>query len=107
MDNDDFDRRAMLEQVEIPTDFAGTHPETVEVLSKHHLIYSMAGLGLGLACVVGGIVLFMNGIVGSTSWTARFLGAESTINDAAPGAVLFIVGLFMVFITRYVFKIQK
>ena len=34
-------------------------------------------------------------------WTAKFLGASSQILDAAPGAVLFIVGLFIVFVTRY------
>ncbi len=38
------------------------------------------------------------------SWTAEFLGANSKISDAAPGAVLFIVGLFTVFLTRYGFK---
>jgi len=33
--------------------------------------------------------------------------AESSINDAAPGAVLFVVGLFFVLITRYVVKVGK
>ena len=43
---------------------------------------------------------------GHTSWTARFLGAKSQITDAAPGAVLFIVGLFTVFFTRYVLTVR-
>src|SRR6266851_5731099 len=74
--------------------------------SKHQLVYSIAGLVLGLACVIGGLVLFLFGVTGSTSWTARFLGAKSQITDAAPGAVLFIVGLFTVFFTRYVLTVR-
>ena len=71
------------------------------------LIYSVGGLILGLACIIGGIILFLRGVTGSTSWTARFIGAESSITDAAPGAILFIVGLFMVFVTRFNVKAEK
>jgi hypothetical protein len=46
-------------------------------------------------------------VVGSTSWTAKILGSESNISDAAPGAVLFIVGMFMVLITRFSIKVKK
>ena len=87
--------------------FASKHPGTVRTLSIHQLIYSITGLVLGLVCVIGGIVLFLNGVVGSTNWTANFLGVESNISDAAPGAILFLVGLFIVFVTRYVIKIRK
>jgi len=87
--------------------FAKKHPGTVEKLAQHHFIYSIAGLALGLVCIIGGIVLFLNGIAGATSWTAKFIGAERKISDAAPGAVLFIVGLFIVFVTRFVVKIPK
>lgn len=106
-DPHETERSPMLHKLSLTDGFAAKHPKTVQTLSKHHLVYSMAGLLLGLACVIGGVVLFLNGIVGSTSWTAKFLGAESTINDAAPGVVLFIVGLFIVFVTRYVFKVHK
>ncbi len=69
--------------------------------------YSMAGLILGLVCVVGGIVLFLHGVGGSTSWTAKILGLESKLSDAAPGAVLFVVGLFVVWVTKFDVKAQK
>jgi len=85
---------------------AEKNPRLVEQLSKHQLVYSVLGLVLGLACIFGGVVLFLHGVTGSTSWTARILGAESQITDAAPGAVLFIVGLFVVFVTRYVVKVR-
>ena len=68
--------------------------------ARYKFNYSIAGLILGLICVIGGIVLFFNGIVGSTSWTAKILGNESIITDAASGAMLFIVGLSVVIVTR-------
>ena len=65
------------------------------------LVYSLCGLFLGLACIIGGIAMFFGGIAGATKWTATILGASSEISDAAPGAVLFIVGLFIVVATRF------
>lgn len=63
--------------------------------------YSMAGLVLGLVCVIGGIVLFFHGVDGSSSWTAKLLGLETTVSDTAPGGILFLVGLFVVWITKF------
>ena len=93
------DRDAMPSIVDYRTD-----PDTQTTLAKFQLIYSVVGLVLGLICIIGGIILFLNGVAGSTSWTASMFRAESKISDAAPGAVLFIVGLFVVFVTRYRFK---
>lgn len=73
-------------------------------LAKYQLIYSTLGLLLGLASMIGGVYLFVKGITGSMDWIAEFIGVKSNIVNAAPGAVLFIVGLFMVFVTRYNFK---
>ena len=84
-----------------------TDSSTQLSLAKNELVYSITGLVLGLLCVLGGIALFLNGVAGATSLTAKFLGAESTITDAAPGVVLFIVGLFVVFVTRYKFSHKK
>jgi len=36
----------------------------------------------------------------------RFIDAESTINDAAPGVVLFVIGLFVVWVTRPKVKLK-
>ncbi len=95
-----------LHTILLTSSFASRNRELVTTPSKHQLVYSIAGLVLGLACVIGGLVLFLFGVTGSTSWTARFLGAKSQITDAAPGAVLFIVGLFTVFFTRYVLTVR-
>jgi hypothetical protein len=63
-------------------------------------VYGILGLVLGLAAIIGGVVLGINGVAGSTSWTAKLFSLESQINDAAPGVVLFIVGLFMIIATK-------
>ena len=73
---------------------------------KGEYSYGKLGLILGLSSIVGGIILGLNGVAGSTSWTASLLGLESKINDAAPGVVLFIVGLFMVWATKPKVKMQ-
>jgi hypothetical protein len=74
--------------------------------SLYQLIYSLAGLLLGLAAIIAGAVLGLHGVYGATSWTARVLGASSQVSDAAPGTVLFIVGFFVVWVTRYGVKIR-
>ena len=85
----------------------GHLPRLVNSLARQELAYSLAGLVVGLLCVLGGIVLFLLGITGNVSWTTKVLEAESRLADASPGAVLFVVGLFVVFITRYRFKAKK
>jgi len=81
--------------------------ELVKTIVRGQLIYSLSGLTLGLACVVGGLILALHGVTGSVGWTAKVLGLESKLNDAAPGVVLFIVGLFVVWVTRFSFKSRK
>jgi hypothetical protein len=56
---------------------------------------------------VRGIVLYLHHVTGTTNWTAKFMGAESNLSDAAPGAILFIVGLFIVFVTKFSIKTEK
>ena len=75
--------------------------EVVQQSIRYKFIYSMTGLVLGLLCMIGGIVLFLYGVSGASSWSARILGSESNLTDAAPGALLFLVGLFGVIATRY------
>lgn len=81
-----------------------TPHETQVVLAKYQFLYSTLGLILGLAAIIGGIYLFIQGASGSMDWEINIMGAESNLVQAAPGALLFIVGLFMVFVTRYKYK---
>lgn len=67
----------------------------------YRLLYSLAGLALGLTAIVAGCLLFLSGVSGKTTWTAKVLNLQSTLTDAAPGTILFVVGLYVVFVTRY------
>jgi hypothetical protein len=64
------------------------------------------GLMLGGISMGVGMVLCLNGVAGSTSWTADVLGLSSQVNDAAPGVVLFIIGIFYAWITRPKVKLR-
>lgn len=75
-------------------------PRVTDKVATLSFIYAMAGLMLGLACALLGVVLF-HGVAGSSGWVVELLGLKSTLSDAAPGVVLFVVGLVVVFVTRY------
>jgi hypothetical protein len=47
------------------------------------------------------MALFFNGVAGTSRWSVSAIGLHSTISDAAPGSVLFVVGLFTIWITRF------
>jgi hypothetical protein len=76
-------------------------------LAVLQLIYSLAGLVLGLACVIGGILLFFHGVAGSSSWVGEVIGVKSKLSDAAPGTVLFVVGLAIVWVTRFAVRVRQ
>src|SRR3989442_6525220 len=61
-------------------------------LATLQLIYSLAGLVFGLACIVGGILLFFHGVAGSSSWVCEFIGVQRQRSGAAPRTGLFVVG---------------
>jgi hypothetical protein len=86
---------------------AGSSSERlIQQAIRGEYLYSMLGLVLGMATIIGGIVLGLHGVGGSTSWTAKVLGLQSQINDAAPGVVLFIVGVFYIWMTRPKVKLR-
>ena len=72
---------------------------------KLKFIYSIFGLAVGSGSITLGCILFLSGITGGTTWTFSALGiAESNLSDAAPGIILFVVGLFLVVFTRFKVK---
>ncbi|EGR0229157.1 hypothetical protein EM77_023070 [Vibrio parahaemolyticus] len=81
-----------------------TDSQTQLTLARYQLIYSILGLLLGLLALASGAYLFILGITGETNWSLTIFGNESNIVNAAPGAILFIVGLFLVVVTRFKFK---
>ncbi len=64
-------------------------------------LYSIGGYIVGGSTIVGGILLFLRGIAGSTDWSFKFLGVNTELSEAAPGVILFIVGLLIIYVTKY------
>jgi hypothetical protein len=94
--------------------FFSNDPKTLEKKLKileriisFQFIYSLAGLTIGSLCLVLGTFLLYSGVVGSTSWTANILGFASELSDAGPGLVIALIGLFIIFITRFGIKVTK
>src|SRR2546426_9251849 len=69
-------------------------------LATLQLIYSLAGLVFGLACIVGGILLFFHGVAGSSSWVGEFIGVQRKLSGAAPRTGPLLVGLPRLLLTR-------
>ena len=103
MNKNDDERTQTLHTIVDPDTDGNTQLE----LARMQLIYSSCGLVLGLVCVLGGIYLFIEGVTGELDWTASILGQESELLNAAPGAVLFVIGLFIIIVTRYKFQHVK
>lgn len=83
--------------VEVPSD--QVDKDFWRLVLLYQFLYSLAGLIAGLACVIGGMFLFLNGIQGGGSWSADVFGVK--ITDAAPGVVLFILGIVLAQITAF------
>src|SRR5207244_8887319 len=69
-------------------------------LAMLQLIYSLAGLVLGLACVIGGTLLFFHGVVGSRRWVGEVMGGKSRRSVGAAGAGPCCVALAVVSLPR-------
>jgi hypothetical protein len=70
-------------------------------------VYGILGLVLGLASIIGGVVLGLNGVAGNTSLTAKLIGFSIGVNDAVPGVILFVVGAIFIYITRPDVNLKK
>ncbi len=74
---------------------------------RNELIYSIAGLIVGVGCILGGLYLSVGGATGSVSWTANIGNFESKLVDASPGVVLMVIGAAIVWVTKYSVKLQR
>jgi hypothetical protein len=94
----DDEKDIPIRRIEVPPDV--TDPNTWKMANKYQFLYSMVGLGVGLLSVFGGIILFILGIGGNIKWVIDVQGFNSQLINAAPGALLFIVGMIVIWITR-------
>lgn len=65
---------------------------------------SFIALFLGCSSILAGLILFLCGMFGSTSWTDRTLAAPIEVSDAAPGSALIIAGFFIVAVACFKFR---
>lgn len=95
-----------MDSVEINKKFSDNNPKEVAALSRMQLIYSILGLVVGVLCIIFGTYLYLNGAINNTKWIIDVMNIKSELSDAGPGAVLFVVGLLVIAITKYNIKIK-
>jgi hypothetical protein len=88
--------------VEVPADQCG--PELWQLVIHYQFLYSVFGLVSGLLCVLMGVLMFANGVLGSGHWSANILGM--TLTDSPVGVALFVVGVAMVQVTAFTVKVK-
>jgi hypothetical protein len=76
-------------------------PDLSMAVLRYHFVYSLFGLGFGFATAAGGLMLFVMGVAGRSTFLASLLQAKIEITDAAPGAILAAIGLLLVAFTRF------
>lgn len=74
--------------------------EVIQNAVRLRLIYSLAGLVLGLAFVLLGVFLFVQGVTGSIGWAIQLPGVNRTLTNVASGAPLVVVSLLVVLVTK-------
>ena len=64
-----FGQRSLEHLADTPEDhlFDERTLRSDQIVARYRLIYSLCGLVLGLVCILGGIVLFLQGVTGATS----------------------------------------
>ena len=77
-------------------EFSDTEKFWVRV-TLYKLVYAISGLAVGIACIVVGVTLILSKLTGFTIGTA----SRGELVSATPWAVLFIIGLFVIVVTRY------
>lgn len=83
---------------------------TIQQLLRYQFVYSMAALPLHLASMAIGAWLAYGGAIGHTAITAQVLsefGLKVQMTDAAPGTILFLVGLLSLCLTRFDVRVDK
>jgi hypothetical protein len=95
----------ILKNVEVPPNATKSSFWTKVV--KYEFVYALIGLSIGLICIIGGAFLFLIGISGNLNLKLEIFGMKGNLSNAMPGAVLFLIGLFVIGITKFTVKIKN
>jgi hypothetical protein len=70
-------------------------------ITRYHFVYAILGLFIGALTILGGLILFLNGVTGKVSLITKTFGVRTEVPDAAPGVVFAVVGAWIVYVTRF------
>ena len=70
-------------------------------------LYSILGLVVGVIFLIGGLLLLLSGIGGSSHFVAQILGAKFDVTDATVGVICAVLGCIVIFVTRFEVRIQN
>lgn len=103
----DFEETLLrMDSVELDKEFAQKNPKRIIAISRFQLIYSILGVILGSVCVIFGGYLSLNVFLNESKLLITVMGMKSEIRDAGPGVILFVVGLFIVYISRFKVRVK-
>lgn len=98
--NKEKDLEVNLVEIAYDNDF-GIDSDLIKKVIQYQFIYSICGLIMGLLCTIGGIILLMKGISGSINLSSKTESMTHSITNASPGVILFFVGLYVVWATKF------
>ena len=81
--------------------------ENLKHIADLQFKYSVVGLILWMASIILGCILLYVGITGESSFAANAVGMKTELNDAAPGTVLLIIGLLIIYVTRFNYSVRN
>ncbi len=73
----------------------------------YHFVYSMIGMIIGILSLISGVYLFYIGITQGSEWEFNILGIKSTMSNAMPGTILFLIGFLIIRVSRYNIVLHK
>jgi len=72
-----------------------------EKVVYYQFIISLTGMITGILIVLLGAFMAFRGISGTTNWIFNILGFQSQIAEATPGIILFLLGIVIIYLTRF------
>lgn len=93
------DRKIRLQKLTVPS---GLSEEFWQKALNKSFVYSIIGLICGLILAVFGLVLFLNGITSETSnLFMKVLGLNTGLEDFPAGMGFLVMGIVLIFVTRF------
>jgi len=79
----------------------GVDSKTINRLSRRELIIAILGFVFGVVIILLGIILLLNIDRGEIELLVKIIGLHIEVTSAPPGIVISLIGLIVIYITRY------